>query len=229
ADNVCDGNDKVQVGGKTRHVISYLGDFLFPASMARGPVKALSGGERNRLLLARLFARPFNLLVMDEPTNDLDTETLELLEELLLDFSGTLLLVSHDRAFLDNVVTSTLVLEGDERVGEYVGGYSDWLRQRPAAIAAAAERSATTPAPRPRRPTPRRLTYKERHELEALPERVEALEAEQEELHAALAAPDFYRRPGAEIAAARERLERLEQELEAVYERWQELDGVETG
>jgi len=227
ADNVCDGNDKVQVGGKTRHVISYLGDFLFPASVARGPVKALSGGERNRLLLARLFARPFNLLVMDEPTNDLDTETLELLEELLLEFSGTLLLVSHDRAFLDNVVTSTLVLEGDGRVGEYVGGYSDWLRQRPDATAASpAERPADAPAPPPRRPTPRRLTYKERRELEALPERIEALEAEREELHAALAAPDFYRRPGAEIAAARERLDRLEQELEAVYERWQELDGV---
>ena len=234
ADNVADGNDRVVVSGQPRHVISYLQDFLFPPARARTPAKALSGGERHRLLLARLFTQPFNLLVMDEPTNDLDTETLELLEELLLDFAGTLLIVSHDRAFLDNVVTSTLVLEGEGKVGEYVGGYSDWLRQRPEAAETSEARgqarnkpqkSKLKPEPR-KKERPRRLTYREKQDLEALPARIEALEEEQGKLHEAMAAPAFYRRDGSEIAADRERLEALEEELSQAYERWESLEAI---
>src|SRR4029079_9259723 len=187
-DSVADGAEFVSVGGQRRHVHGYLRDFLFSPDRARTPVRALSGGERNRLLLARLFTRSFNLLVMDEPTHDLDAETLELLESLLVEFTGTLLLVSHDRAFLDEVVTSTLVMEGDGRVGEYVGGYEDWRRRtaggaRPAKPSRPAHRRVERPPP------VRKLTLKERHEFEQLPARIEALEAEQSALHLSLADP----------------------------------------
>jgi ABC transport system ATP-binding/permease protein len=233
-DNVAGGSDKVEVGGKPRHVLSYLKDFLFTPERARQPVCALSGGERNRLLLAKLFTRPANLLVLDEPTNDLDAETLELLEELLLDFQGTILLVSHDRALLDNVVTSTLVLEGEGRVKEYVGGYTDWLRQRDAAAAVQAQtqpQPAAASQPRPagpgagRRPTPR-LSFKEERELAALPGRIEALEAEQDELHARLADPGLYQTGGDAVTATQGRLSVVEAELAEVYARWEALEAV---
>jgi ATP-binding cassette subfamily F protein uup len=230
ADNVADGNDRLMIGGRPMHVTGYLQSFLFAPDQLRTPVAALSGGERNRLLLARLFARPFNLLVMDEPTNDLDVETLELLEARLVEMESTLLLVSHDRTFLDNVVTSTLVMEGRGRVGEYAGGYSDWLAQRaqPSAAPGAPEPSAP---PRPSMATPasptrpRKLTYRETRDLEALPGRIEALEAEQAELHGRLADAAFYRSGDAgAVLATRERLAALETELLAAYEHWEELE-----
>ncbi|MCP3957295.1 MAG: ATP-binding cassette domain-containing protein [bacterium] len=225
ADNVADGADRITVAGKTRHVIGYLQDFLFTPTQSRGPVRHLSGGERNRLLLARLFTRPFNVLVMDEPTNDLDVETLELLEERLIEYDGTLLLVSHDRAFLDNVVTSTLVMAGGGRVEEYVGGYSDWLGQRPSVDEPTRKASRTPSKPRPRH-GPRKLSYRERRDLETLPDRIEELEAEQQELHAKMADPALYRRgDGDEIGRFRERLAAVEKELEEVYERWLALEG----
>jgi len=227
-ENVGEGKDTIMFNGNPRHIVGYLQDFLFSPERARSPVRILSGGERNRLLLARLFTKPSNLLVMDEPTNDLDTETLELLEELLLDYSGTLLLVSHDRTFLNNVVTSTLVLEGEGRVGEYVGGYDDWLRQRiteapPAKVEKAPARPEKTPPQRERRQT---LSFKEQRELEALPQHIETLEAEQATLYQALSDPDFYRRNGTEIAGAKARLEALDQELELAYQRWEALDAL---
>jgi ATP-binding cassette subfamily F protein uup len=244
ADNVADGNDTVTVHGEQRHIIGYLGDFLFPAAQTRSPVKSLSGGERNRLLLARLFTRPFNLLVMDEPTNDLDVETLELLESLLVDFDGTLIVVSHDRAFLDNVVTSTLAMEGGGRVGEYAGGYSDWLEQRPApgsakpgprpAATASAPASGagggagggnSTPPSKP--PAKKKLGFRETRDLEALPGRIEALEAEQRQLHDRLADPDFYRGDSAaEVATVTARLAEIEAELATAYARWEELEAL---
>ncbi|BDV41947.1 heme ABC transporter ATPase [Geotalea uraniireducens] len=226
-ENVGEGNDTIMVGGKSRHVIGYLQDFLFSPDRARTPVRILSGGERNRLLLAKLFTKPANVLVLDEPTNDLDAETLDLLEELLMDYSGTILLVSHDREFLNNVVTSTLALGGDGRVREYVGGYDDWLRQAAAEAPAPAKPAATTAAPvRERAERPRKLSFKEERELEALPERIHLLEEEQERLHATLADPEFYKRAGAEVASVKERLEALEAELTAVYDRWEELETV---
>ena len=229
-DSVAGGRESVEINGQRRHVIGYLGDFLFTAQRARSPVKSLSGGERNRLLLARLFTEPANLLVMDEPTNDLDLETLELLEELLLDYTGTLLLVSHDRAFLDNVVTGCLVFESDGGIREYVGGYSDWLRQRPAPEPAPAVKTkpAPTPAPKPSKPAVSgKLSYNERRELERLPARIEELEQRQRELHAATADPAFYKREAATIAKRLEELRALEAELEAAYGRWEELDARE--
>jgi ATP-binding cassette subfamily F protein uup len=208
--------------------MGYLQDFLFPPDRARTPVAALSGGERNRLLLARLFTRNFNVLVLDEPTNDLDIETLELLEERLLDFGGTILLVSHDRAFLDNVVTSTLAFEGDGRVFEYVGGYTDWLRQRrPLAVAQTRVAPALRIGPRPDRPpgpTPAKLSYKEQRELEQLPARIEALELEQGELGREISRPGFYRSDAALQARAKARLAALPAELEAAYTRWESLE-----
>ncbi len=221
-DNVAEGSDHVTVNGAPRHVIGYLQEFLFPPDRARTPVKALSGGERSRLLLARLFARPSNVLVLDEPTNDLDTDTLELLEDLLMDYPGTVLLVSHDRAFLDNVVTSTLVFEGEGRVNEYVGGYADWLRQRPPPAPAA--RTAEKPAPKPARERSAKLSYKEQRELDTLPEQIEALEAEQESLHQQMADPATYQQGGTAITAAQARLEQVEAELEAAYQRWEALE-----
>jgi len=229
--NVAEGSDQVQVDGSSRHVLSYLRDFLFSPERARQPVKALSGGERNRLLLAKLFSRPANLLVLDEPTNDLDAETLDLLEELLIQFSGTLLLVSHDRALLDNVVTSTLVFEGDGVVREYVGGYEDWLRQRPPPVIEAKPKPTPGPAAPLKgaedglqsRPSAK-LSFKENRELGELPGRIETLEAEQEALHARLADPALYQGEGSAVAAAKARLAELESELAMAYTRWEALE-----
>jgi ATP-binding cassette subfamily F protein uup len=228
-ENVRDGSDTVTINGRARHIIGYLDDFLFTPEQAGSPVARLSGGERNRLLLARLFTKPSNVLVMDEPTNDLDLETLELLEDLLGDYAGTLLLVSHDREFLDNVVTSTLVLEGDGRVKEYAGGYDDWVRQRPAEPAPAAKPVAPRPEPK-QAPPPRarRLTYKEQRELEALPERIEAMETELGELHRQMADPQFYRRPQAEIVGINGRLQSLQSDVAEAYRRWEQLEAPDT-
>jgi ATP-binding cassette subfamily F protein uup len=232
-ETVADGRDTVTVNDGTQHVHGYLRDFLFPPERAQSPVKALSGGERNRLLLARLFARPFNVLVMDEPTNDLDIETLELLEERLATWPGTLLLVSHDRAFIDHVVTSTLVFEGDGRVQEYVGGYEDWLRQRrnaeterqsaPARGGSSGAKAATIATEEPPRVL-KKPSYKEQLELEQLPARIEALETEQKQLQTAVASQEFYKRPASEIHEALARLEELETLLLAAYTRWDALD-----
>ena len=225
-DSVGEGSQTVTVNGRVQHVAGYLQNFLFPAERLRSPVSTLSGGERNRLLLARLFARPANLLVMDEPTNDLDVETLELLEELLLEYQGTLLLVSHDRAFLDNAVTSTLVFEGGGRIKEYVGGYSDWLRQRPNPPAPKAEAptKAAKPAPEAARAKPRKLSYKEQRELDALPRKIESLEAEQARLQTAVSHAGFYQQPGEAISATLARLQAVTAELEACYARWEALE-----
>ncbi len=225
-ENVAEGSDKVRINGQEKHVISYLSDFLFTAERARQPVHALSGGERNRLLLAKLFTRPANLLVMDEPTNDLDLETLELLEELLLEFEGTLLLVSHDRAFLDNVVTGSLVFEGEGRIGEYVGGYSDWLRQRPVPSAPEDKvgRRAQPRAGR-ERTRPQKLGYKAQRELASLPGRIEALEAEIGAVQEQLSDPTVYAQQGADgLAELGERLRALEGDLDRAYARWAELE-----
>ena len=223
-ESIADGADFVDVGGARKHVNGYLQDFLFPPDRARTPVRALSGGERNRLLLARLFTRAFNVLVLDEPTNDLDIETLDLLEDLLLEFSGTLLLVSHDRAFLDNVVTSTLVMEEDGRVGEYVGGYSDWIRQRPPRRAKVAP-AAPPPTPRAPRRTEkrRRLSFSDKAELTALPDRIDALEREREALYASLGDPAFLR-DGAAVVSAKQRLETLDAEIVEWMARWEALE-----
>lgn len=225
-DNLGQGSDTVTVNGRQRHLISYLQDFLFEPQRARSPVKSLSGGERNRLLLARLFLRPANLLVMDEPTNDLDMETLELLEERLMEYEGTLLLVSHDRAFLNNAVTSTLVFEGEGKVNEYVGGYDDWLRQRPTPQAPTPKRKEEPAEPERKKERPRKLSYKDRLELEALPQRIEALEQEQESLQAEMANPDFFKQEREVIAERTRRLEELESELAGAYERWEALEAV---
>jgi ATP-binding cassette subfamily F protein uup len=225
--SVADGRELLDVGGSSRHVIGYLGDFLFSGDRARAPVSALSGGERNRLLLARLFLRPSNLLVLDEPTNDLDIETLELLEERLIDYGGTVLVVSHDRAFLDNVVTSSLVFEGDGVVREYAGGYQEAMG------AAAAEPTADKAPPppkavaKPRTQAPRRLTFGEKAELTALPARIEALEEELARVQQDLADPSFYQQRGSEVATHRARAEELERTRDAAYERWQELEAID--
>ncbi len=222
-DNLSPGSDFVNVRGRRRHVISHLRDFLFPAARVDSPVKSLSGGERNRLLLAALFTRDANMLVLDEPTNDLDVETLELLEELLCDFDGTLLLVSHDRTFLDNVVTSTIAFENDGHVAEYVGGYEDWLRQRPLP-GQARVREPRTQKPALERRHQRKLGYREQRELDILPSRIEALEREQQALAERTAEPGFYQQDKAAINTALSRLAELAQELEAAYRRWSELE-----
>jgi len=230
-DNVAGGSDKVSINGKEKHVISYLQDFLFPPKRCRQPVRALSGGERNRLLLAKLFTRPANVLVMDEPTNDLDLETLELLEELLLDFDGTLLLVSHDRAFLDNVVTSTLVFEGGGRVNAYVGGYQDWLRQHQAA----ATKVKSGPAKQVAQKQPgdnntaepdkaKKLSYKDQRELDQLPARIESLETELAQIQAALGDPDLYRESPDKFSELNARMQQIEQDLGQAYARWETLE-----
>ncbi len=235
ADNIAGGNTTVTIDGRQRHVITYLQDFLFTSQRARTPARVLSGGERNRLLLARLFTKPANVLVLDEPTNDLDAETLDLLENLLVEYQGTLLLVSHDRDFLDNVVTSTMVMEGDGRVSEFVGGYADCVRQRAVFAAAAAARNAEIPDIKPQAPEsassakrarPRKLTNKETRELESLPAQIEALETEQAAITAKLADPDFYKRDPAAAPAVRVRLDALEGELAAAYARWEELETI---
>ncbi|MGH8327585.1 MAG: ATP-binding cassette domain-containing protein, partial [Steroidobacteraceae bacterium] len=228
ADMISPGSEWVEVGGERRHVMSYLGDFLFPAQRARSPVRMLSGGERNRLLLARLFAQPANLLVLDEPTNDLDIESLELLEQKLQDYPGTLLLVSHDRRFLDNIVTQTLVAEGDGIWREYVGGYSDWLQQR----SAVPESDSPGKAPRPdasrvnpTQPKPRtRLGHKEQRELASLPGEIESLEQEQTTVSARMSAPDYHLQGAAQIRADRRRLEEIEASLLGKFERWEALE-----
>jgi ATP-binding cassette subfamily F protein uup len=226
-------SDYVTVRGRSRHVIGYLKDFLFPAQRIDSPVKALSGGERNRLLLAKIFTQSANMIVLDEPTNDLDVDTLELLEELLAEYEGTLLLVSHDRTFLDNVVTSTLVFEGDGTFREYAGGYDDWeryQRQIPEAPSPPQKRALVPPTPAAaeakRDDNVRKLTYKEQRELEALPGRIEALEMEQAGLHKRMGDGDFYRQASDRITATMERLETIRQELEQCYQRWQELDSI---
>ena len=235
ADNVTGGSgDTVTIDGQARHVSGYLRDFLFPPDRLQAPVSMLSGGERNRLLLARLFARPSNLLVMDEPTNDLDAETLELLEELIANYAGTLLLVSHDRAFIDNVVTSTLVFEGAGRIHEYVGGYTDWLRQRrPPQTKGASPSSRPSPASAAApKPTPAaaskpiKLSYRERRELDALPQKIQQLESEQSLLAAAIGDPELFRRDPQEAAAVLQRSESVSQALEAAFARWEALEAL---
>ncbi len=224
-DNLNLGSDSVTINGKSRHVISYLQDFLFTPQRVRSPVKSLSGGERNRLLLAQLFTRSANLLVMDEPTNDLDVETLELLEELLSNFDGTLLLVSHDRAFLDNVVTSTLVFEGDGRLNEYIGGYKDWLRQRHIqAQSAKTEKSVLAKGQIKGLKKSPKLSYKDQKELNDLPGKIEKLEQEQEQWQKEINNTDFYKRDKDNIANTLQRLESTQKELEMVYQRWEELE-----
>jgi ATP-binding cassette subfamily F protein uup len=227
-DNVGEGNDTVTINGKQRHVIGYLQDFLFSPERARTPVHILSGGERNRLLLAKLFTKPANLLVMDEPTNDLDAETLELLEDILAEYNGTLLLVSHDREFLNNVVSRTLALEGNGKVSDNVGGYDDWLRTRENQAQAPAEVKAVKQPEKSKseKEKVRKLTFKEERELETLPEKIAALEAEQAALHNRLADPEFYKTAGAEITNVNDRLAALETELLVVYERWEGLESL---
>jgi ATP-binding cassette subfamily F protein uup len=236
ADNIANGNATVTIDGRTRAVISYLQDFLFEPARARTPARVLSGGERNRLLLARLFTQPANVLVLDEPTNDLDAETLDLLEDLLVEFQGTLLLVSHDREFLDEVVTSTLVFEGDGKLGDYAGGYSDWMQDKAkmAARAALVEpalraglvekdeknlRGAQVPPAKGKK-----LSGKEQKELETLPAKIEALEKEQAELSAKLGDPSFYKKEAAKFAEVKKRLETVEKEHATVFARWEELE-----
>jgi ATP-binding cassette subfamily F protein uup len=244
-ENVAGGADFVEINGSRKHIIGYLQDFLFSPERARAPITRLSGGERNRLLLARLFAQPSNLLVMDEPTNDLDVETLELLEELLLDYKGTLLLVSHDRDFLDNVVTSTLALEGDGQLGEYVGGYSDWLRQRPSARHPGASRDPAfkqpldTQAQRPQMDpglrgndeqktipaAKKKLSFKDQRELELLPAKIEQLETDIASRSAAMHDAAFYKQDAASQQRANTELAGQQAELEAAFARWEALDG----
>ncbi|HTZ20708.1 MAG TPA: ATP-binding cassette domain-containing protein [Opitutaceae bacterium] len=226
ADNIANGNTTVTIEGRTRNVISYLQDFLFTPDRARTPARVLSGGERNRLLLARLFTKPANVLVLDEPTNDLDAETLELLEDLLVEFQGTLLLVSHDREFLDNVVTGTLVFEGDGRIGDYVGGYADWLRQRPAPANATPAKEKPAPKAAAKPAKLRKLSHKEQRELDGLPDRIEALETEQAALTAKLADPAFYKREPGAFSTVKGRLDTLELDLAAALTRWEELETI---
>lgn len=225
-DNISDGSDYVNVRGRSRHVIGYMKDFLFPPERIDSPVKSLSGGERNRLLLARIFTQPANMLVLDEPTNDLDVETLELLEDLLMDFDGTLLLVSHDRTFLDNVVTSTIAFEGDGRVREYVGGYEDWLRQRPVAADKETWSGKTGPAPekRPKSRNKTKLSYHEQRELAVLPDRIEELEGEHMELEKRISNSEFYKQDKSTITGTLVELERIRRDLEQAYRRWEELE-----
>ncbi|MDX1802437.1 MAG: ATP-binding cassette domain-containing protein [Alcanivorax sp.] len=223
-DNVAEGSDVVTINGQNKHVIGYLQDFLFDPGRVRQPVKSLSGGERNRLLLAKLFTRPFNLLVLDEPTNDLDAETLELLEEQLMNYQGTLLLVSHDREFIDNVVTSTLVFE-QGTLNSYVGGYQDWLRQRPEPISEKPVKAAKPAAPKAAAPAKRKkLSYKDQRELEQLPERIEQLETELEAVQQKLADPALYKGQASDITALQQQQQTLQADLETAFSRWDELD-----
>ena len=235
-DNVAEGRESITINGSNRHVIGYLGDFLFPPGRCRVPVKALSGGERNRLLLARLFSKPANLLVMDEPTNDLDVETLELLESLLVDFTGTVLLVSHDRAFLDNVVSSTLVFQPGGKIREFVGGFDDWLHQGGAInqlVAEPMEKKAAKPAaPAPQqntaenKPAKKKLSYKLQRELDGLPTEIEALEEKLAILEETVADPAFYQGDQAKVQATLQQLEEVNVTIEEKMERWEELENM---
>ena len=233
-ENVGEGYQNISIGGKSKHIIGYLQDFLFSPERGRTPIRFLSGGERNRVLLAKLFARPANVIVLDEPTNDLDTETLELLEEKLVEYRGTVLLVSHDRTFLNNVVTSTIVFEQDG-VREYVGGYDDWLRQRSERASAqsdqpgkavsrrAAGKSANRSATKASDST-RRLSYNERRELSSLPPIIEQLETEIAEIHRLMAKPAFYQQSGKDITLEQARLKEIENQLATAFARWEELE-----
>jgi ABC transport system ATP-binding/permease protein len=226
-DNVGEGRDTITINGRVRNLMGYLEDFLFSRDRARAPISALSGGERNRLLLARLFARPANLLILDEPTNDLDIETIEVLENLLLDYEGTLLLVSHDRAFLNNIVIGTLVLDGIGNVNEYVGGYDDWHKQSeqiPASKPPKRDSTIQAESKTDSKPAPRKLSYNEKRELGELPKRIEMLEVEQHALSVRMETPEFYQQEGSVITQAVQRLEELQQELSALYHRWTELE-----
>jgi ATP-binding cassette subfamily F protein uup len=227
-DNVAQGSDRVTVNGRNTHVIGYLQDFLFTPDRARQPVKSLSGGERNRLLLARLFTQPANLLVLDEPTNDLDADTLDLLEELLIDYSGTVLVVSHDRAFLNNLVTSVMAFEGDGRVNEYVGGYDDWVRQRTATLASATTVNKTPLPVTAVKPAalikPKKLSFKEQKELQTLPSTIETLENDIAGLNLEMGRPEFYQQSRDAVSQAQSRLNNLQQQLEIAYERWEQLE-----
>lgn len=230
-DNVGAGTDRIEVNGKVRHVISYLEDFLFTPERARSPIKILSGGERNRVLLAKLFTFPANVLVLDEPTNDLDAETLELLENLLVEFAGTILLVSHDRMFLNNVVTSTIAMEGNGEVNEYVGGYDDWLRQRKEQKAESKEKRVQEKKQAEKPKAAKRLSYNEKRELQAkhkrleqLPQDIEQIEEEKNELQQKMAEPEFFKQPYDQVAQVQNRLEELENELEQVYSEWEVLE-----
>jgi ATP-binding cassette subfamily F protein uup len=225
AATISPGSDWIEIGAERKHVMTYLGDFLFPPQRANSPVKALSGGERNRLLLARLFARPANILVMDEPTNDLDIESLELLEDTLQTYPGTLLLVSHDRKFLDNVITQTLVAEGDGKWQEYVGGYSDWLAQRrPRAAASAKLKSETKSAAASSPAAPIKMSYKETRELEQLPKEIETLEQEQSALMARMSGADYHKQGAEQMKADQRRAEEIETALSQRFDRWAQLE-----
>lgn len=230
-DNVGQGRDFVEIGGSRKHIIGYLQDFLFTPERARTPVKALSGGERNRLLLAKLFTQPANLLVMDEPTNDLDAETLELLEDLLANFSGTLLLVSHDRSFLNNVVTSTIVFDEDGSLREYVGGYDDWLRQKAELAEKAATAKPVTNAKPAAKPEKKKsaLTYQQQLDLKALPGKIETLEAQQMQMNETMSSPAFYEQSAEAMQKAQDELATLTSELEAAYALWEELEEKQNG
>ena len=225
-ENIGQGNDFIVFNGQKRHVISYLQDFLFSPERCRTPVYVLSGGEKNRLLLARLFTLPANVIVLDEPTNDLDAETLELLEELLFDFSGTVLLISHDRTFLNNVVTSTMAFEGEGVVIEYAGGYDDWLIQRPqpGGVIPVEKKTRVKSKPKPASGRSRKLGYMEQRELKELPQKIEALETEQKTLYDAMSDPSFYKKEKEEIAEVKARLDQLESDIEAAYLRWEDLE-----
>ncbi len=226
-DNVGEGQDHLTINGVRKHIYGYLQDFLFTPDRARRPARYLSGGERNRLMLARIFKRPSNVMVLDEPTNDLDAETMELLEELVASYSGTLLLVSHDRAFLNNVVASTLVFEGDGQVKGYAGGYDDYIRQsKPATPAPADSDNKQQPAAKRKSTAPKQLSWKEQRELESIPEQIETLEREQREVHAAMTDPAFFKQDGTTIAAATERLDIIESELSELMQRWEELESI---
>ncbi len=238
-DNVSEGREMISLGEGQKHVVGYLQDFLFTGEQIQGPITKLSGGERRRLQLAKMLARPCNVMVLDEPTNDLDLETLELLEDMLAEFAGTLLVVSHDRVFLDNVVTSTLVAEGGGEWREYVGGYYDWLRQRPAPVAAAAPAreakaaraasAASAAAASSTAAKPRKLSYKDKRDYEELPGRIEALETEKASLYDQMAQPTFYTSRAADVAPTQARLAAIEVELAAAYERWMELEELVAG
>jgi ATP-binding cassette subfamily F protein uup len=227
-ENVAGGRDMITVGAGDRHVVGYLRDFLFTPEQMQGSVTRLSGGERRRLQLAMVLSRPCNVLVLDEPTNDLDLETLELIEELLLEFQGTLLVVSHDRAFLDNVVTSTIVCEGPGEWNEYVGGYEDWLRQRKPEIEVAPVTKPVRPSAERATTRPRRIGFMEKRELGELPGRIEALEAEKQRLYTMMASPTFHASRRDEVAQAKQRLTGLEAELQTAYARWVELESLAT-
>jgi len=229
-ENISGGNDYILFDGRKRHVIGYLQDFLFSPERCRTPVHVLSGGEKNRLMLAMLFTTPANLLVLDEPTNDLDAETLELLEELISEYRGTLLLVSHDRAFLNNVVTSTLVFEGNGRVAEYAGGYDDWLTQRPQKEAGQVpeKNGGKKIRPKSESQTSRKLGYMQQREIQELPRKIDALESEQKKLVAIVSDPLFYKKQKEEIAAVKSDLDRIERDIEAAYRRWEELESIQS-